>query len=71
MRAIRKWEQDHDEAIRRDREALRQHRLERLHYGIAALNGDEDMRHWWMIPTAIRQQVADSYSQMGLIDAKK
>jgi hypothetical protein len=29
------------------------------------------MRHWWMLPTVIRQQVADNYSQMGLIDATK
>ena len=65
------WESSHDEAIRIDRDALRQHRLERLHYAIAALNGTEDMRHWWMLPTVIRQQVADNYSQMGLIDAAK
>ena len=64
------WEADHDEAIRLDPGALRQHRLERLYHGIDALERNGDMRHWWTLPFSIRQQVADYYQSTGLIDAQ-
>ena len=50
----KQWEADHDEAIRLDPDALQ---------------NDGDERHWWALPSTIRQQIADYYSQMGLLDA--
>ena len=63
----KQWEADHDAAIRLDADALHQHRLERVYNSIDALQNDGDKRHWWTLPTSIRQQIADVYSQMGLI----
>ena len=63
----RQWEADHDEAIRLDPDAVHQHRLERVYNAIDALQNDGDERHWWALPSTIRQQIADYYSQMGLL----
>ena len=62
--AHKKWEETHDGFSFTD---LRQSRLEKVHYGIMALNGEADMGLWWVLPKPIRVQIRSIFEKNGLL----